>query len=128
MSAQFHHVAIDLMGPIIPILEKRHCYILTLVDYAMRYPEAIALKRIDTETVAEALIEIFSRIGFPVEILLDQGSQFTPDLLKEISRLLSIKQLFTTPNDPKCNRLYERMNGVLKGMNNLKTWTDIYLQ
>ena len=116
MSSPFHRVAIDLIGPIIPMSEKGHRYILTLVDYATRYPEAIALKGIDTETVAEALIEIFSRIGFPVEIPSDQGSQFTSDLMKEITKLLSIKHLFTTLYDPKCNGLCERMNGVLKCM------------
>ena len=115
MSAPFQRVAIDLIGPIIPISEKGHRYILRLVDYATRYPEAIASKRIDTETVDEALIEIFSGIGFPVEILSDQESQFTSDLLKEISILLSIKHLFTTQYNPKCNGLCERINRVLKG-------------
>ena len=133
MSAPFQRVTIDLIGPIIPISEKGHHYILTLVDCATRYPEAIALKRIDTETVAEALLEIFSRIGFLIEILSDQGSQFTSDSMKEISRLLSIKQFFTTLYNPKCNELCERMNGVLKGMikkmcqEQLKIGTDIYL-
>ena len=31
-------------------------YILTLVDYATRYPEAVALPSIEMETVAEALV------------------------------------------------------------------------
>ena len=97
-------------------IRKGHHYVLTIVDCATRYPEAIALKRIDTETVAEAILEIFSRIGFLIEILSDQGSQFTSDSMKKISSLLSIKQFFTTLYNLKCNELCERMNGVLKGM------------
>ena len=80
-----------------------------MVDYATRYPEAKALKRIDTETVAEALVEIYSRVGIPREVLTDQGKQFTSDVMKEVGRLLSIKQLTTTPYHPSCNGLVERL-------------------
>ncbi len=50
----------------------------------MRYPEAVALSKIDTETVAETLIEMYSRIGFPEEIhvLSDLGTQFVSDVMK----------------------------------------------
>ena len=43
----------------------------TLVDFATPYPEAVLLKNIDTETVAEALVEIFSHLGVPEETLSD---------------------------------------------------------
>ena len=39
------------------------------VDYATRYAEAVPLKRINTETIAEALVDIYSRLGVPEEIL-----------------------------------------------------------
>jgi len=45
----FKRVAIDLIGPISPPSEAGHRYILTLVDYATGYPEAVPLKNIDTE-------------------------------------------------------------------------------
>ena len=51
--------------------ERGHRYILTVVDYATRYPEAMALKNITTKTVAEALVEIYSRVGIPKEVLSD---------------------------------------------------------
>ena len=112
----FHRVAVDLIGPITPVSDKGNRYILTVVDYATRYPEAFALPKIETERVAEALLDIFSRVGFPAEILSDRGTQFTSELMAEISRLVSVKQLFTAPYNPKCNGLCERMNGVLKSM------------
>ena len=34
-----------------------------MIDYATRYPEAVALPSIETERVAEALVEMFSRVG-----------------------------------------------------------------
>ena len=70
----FKRVAIDLVGPIGPPSEDGHRYILTLVNFATRYPEAVPLKNIDTETVAETLEDIFSRLGVPEEILSDLGS------------------------------------------------------
>ena len=51
-----------------------------MIDYAMRYPEAVELPGIETERVAEALVEMFSRVGIPDEMLTDCGSQFTAKL------------------------------------------------
>ena len=42
----FSRVAIDLVGPIFPTSEQGNRYILTLVDFATRYPEAVALLKI----------------------------------------------------------------------------------
>ena len=112
----FKRVAIDLVGPIVPPSEDGHRYILTLVDFATRYPEAVPLKNIDTETVAEALVDIFSRLGVPEEILSDLGTQFVSECMKEVTRLLSIKQLTTTPYHPMCNGLTEKFNGTTKSM------------
>ena len=86
------------------------------MDYATRYPEAVPLKNIDTETVAEALLDMYSRIGVPEEVLSDLGTQFASDCIKEVSRLLSIKRLTTSPYHPACNRLVEKFNGTLKRM------------
>ncbi|XP_047484209.1 uncharacterized protein LOC125035941 [Penaeus chinensis] len=91
-------------------------YVLTLIDYATRYPEAVPLKNIDTVTVAESLVEIFSRVGVPREILSDRGSQFKSDLMSEIHRMLSVKALYTSPYHASCNGAVERLNGVLNSM------------
>ena len=87
-----------------------------MVDYATRYPDAVPLKNIDTETVAEALLDMYSRLGFPEEVLSDNGSQFVSECMAEVSRLLSIRQLTSTPYHPMCNGLVEKFNGTLKAM------------
>ena len=66
----------DLVGPISPASEKEHRYILTLLDYATRYPEVVPLKNIETETVAKALLDMYSRLGLPEKVLSDLGTQF----------------------------------------------------
>ena len=56
------------------------------------------------------------RVGFPREILTDRGAQFTSRVMAEMSRLISVKQLMTTPYHPMCNGLVERFNDTLKLM------------
>ena len=55
IDMQFRRVAVDLVGSISPPSEKGH-------------PEAVPLKNIETETVAEALLDMYSRIGIPEEV------------------------------------------------------------
>ncbi|XP_069139803.1 uncharacterized protein [Argopecten irradians] len=116
IDTPFKRIAVDLVGPLQPATDRGNRYILTVVDYATRYPEAVALKGIETERVAEALVDIFSRVGVPSEMLTDQGAQFTSEMMREVSRLLSIRRLTTTPYHPMCNGLVERFNGTLKQM------------
>ena len=118
IDTSFKRVAIDLVGPIRPPGEEGHRYILTLVDFATRYPEAVPLKTIDTETVAEALVNSFSRLGIPEEILSDLGTQFVSDCMKEVTRFLSTKQITTTPYHRMCNGLTEKFNVRMKLMLN----------
>ena len=115
MAEPFSRVAIDIVGPL-HRTRKGNRYILTLCDYSTKYPEAVALKVIDTETVANALIEIFSRTGIPKEILSDQGSNFTSSLMRELCKLLNIKKITSTPYHPEANGLVEKFNGTLKKM------------
>ncbi|XP_037526427.1 uncharacterized protein LOC119403570 [Rhipicephalus sanguineus] len=116
IDTPFKRVAIDIVGPIHPPSKHGNRYILTLMDYATRYPDAVALPSIETERVAEALVEMFSRFGVPREVLSDRGTNFTSDLMKEVARLLSVRQLHTTPYHPMANGLVEKFNGTLKLM------------
>ena len=67
----FKRVAVDIIGQIAPTSEAGHGYILSLVEYVTRYPEAAPLKKITTEAVAEALLNIYSRLGISEEVLTD---------------------------------------------------------
>ena len=78
MEEPFKRVAVDLVGPISPVSEKGNRYMLTVVDFATRHPEAVALPKIETEHVAEPLLEVYSRVGFPNQMLSDRE----PNLLQ----------------------------------------------
>ena len=113
ITEPFFRVNIDLVEPFIPS-DNGHRYILTLIDLATGYPEAVPLKEIDTSNIAEALMGIFSRVGVPREILSDRGIQFTSQLLGDVHRLLGVKPLFSTPYHPMCSGRVERMHSVFK--------------
>ena len=74
------------------------------------------MKSIDAEHVAEELIKLFARVGVPQEILTDQGSNFTSQLLAEIYRLLHVHAIRTSPYHPQTNGLVEQLNQTLKDM------------
>ena len=74
ISEPFPRMAIDIVGPITPALDRKHKYILTIIDLSTRYPEAVPLKNIDTVTIAESLVEVFCRVGVHKEILSDRGA------------------------------------------------------
>ena len=85
ISVPFDTVCVDLVGPIAPSTERGHRYILTLIDMASRYPDAVPLRDIHTETVADALLDMYSRIGIPRRIHSDRGSQFTSEMMDEVN-------------------------------------------
>ena len=116
IETPFERVTVDIVGPIEPCSGKRNRYILTMIDYATRYPEAVALTSIETEHVVEALVEMFSRVGIPDEMPTDCGSQFTAEVMKEVSKVLSLQQLTTRPYHPMCNGLVERFLATMKQM------------
>ncbi|KAL7841522.1 hypothetical protein SRHO_G00252130 [Serrasalmus rhombeus] len=111
----FSRIAMDIVGPL-PRSRSGNRYILTLCDYATRYPEAFALRNVKTRQVVNALIQLISRVGIPREILTDQGTNFTSKQLKDVFSLLGIKGLKTTPYHPQTDGLVERFNKTLKVM------------
>lgn len=99
----------DFIGPL-PRTVQGHRFLLVVVDYATRYPKAIPMRGMQATGVARALLQLFSRVGVPKEILNEKGSSFTAQLMKQLCRLLHVKQLFTIMYHPQTDGLVERMN------------------
>ena len=81
IETQFDRIALDIVGPL-PKTSRGHRYILVLVDYATRYPEALPLRAATAKAVAKELLLLFSRVGIAREILTDQGSCFMSRVIK----------------------------------------------
>lgn len=115
IATPFDRIGMDIVGP----LEKSssgHRYILVICDYATRYPEAFPLRSITARHVANCLIQLFSRVGIPREILTDCGTNFLSKLLQQVYGLLGIKGIRSTPYHPQTDGLVERFNQTLKNM------------
>lgn len=110
----FSMVCVDIIGPVQPRTNAGNKYILTLIDMATRYPEAIPMKGITTEEVVDKLFDIYCKTGIPKRIHTDRGGQFTSELLREVNHLLAIRHTMSTPYHAQGNSVVERLNGTIK--------------
>jgi len=67
VETPFSVICVDIVGPISRPSEGFQ-YILTTIDMCTRFSEAVPLKDISTSTVAEALLNMFSKVGLPHRI------------------------------------------------------------
>ena len=115
ISRPWEQVALDVVGPL-KRTKQGNVYILTLMDFASRWPEAIPLKKADAEATADAMLEVFSRHGIPSTILTDNGQNFVGKLITNLTKKLNIEHLKTTPYRPQTNGMLERFHATLKRM------------
>ena len=90
----------DLIGPF-DRSTQGYRFVLVLMDYATRYPEAVPLCNISAKSVAQALFQIISRVGIPKEILTNQGTLFMSRTLRKLYELLGIQSIRTTVYHPQ---------------------------
>ena len=115
-GAPMEKVHLDILGPL-PCTKNNNVYILLIVDQFTKWVEAVALPNQKAETVARATVENFIlRLGCPLEIITDQGTNFQSDLFQELCRLLEIAKKRTTPYHPSANGQVERLNRVILQM------------
>lgn len=115
IGVPFDRLGMDIVGPLVKT-KAGNRYMLVITDYATKYPEVFPLKSIKARAIAGSLIQLFSRVGFPKDIVTDQGSNFMSDLLRQVYKLLGIKGIRTTPYHPQTDGLTERFNQTLKQM------------
>ena len=115
MQVPFERIGMDIIGPF-HRSARGYRFVLVLVDYATRYPEAVPLRNISAKSVAQALFQVISRVGVPKEILTDQGTSFMSRTLRELYGLLSITSIRTSVYHPQTDGLVERLNKTLKSM------------
>ena len=114
ITEPFSKIAVDITGPFTPPSDEGHRYVLSIIDIGTRFPEAVPLKNIDTRTVAEEILKVCARMGFPKEIQSDNGSQFSSEMMKEVYRLMSISPVFSSPYHAQSNGVVERFHGTMK--------------
>jgi hypothetical protein len=85
MIKPFEKRALDFVGPIFPMSRKKN-YILVCTYYVTKWVEAIALFRAIEKSIVEFIYEdILTHLGVPSEIVIDQVTQFTSKMMRELT-------------------------------------------
>ena len=125
----FSHIIIDCVGPL-PKTKSQNEYLLTIMCSSTRFPEAIPLRSIKTNTILKALIKIFTLFGLPKSIQSDQGTNFMAHAFQQVMNQLGIKQYKSSAYHPESQGALERFHQTLKTMikmyciENSKDWDE----
>ena len=110
---RFSHLNVDIVGPL-PI-SNGFKYLLTAVDRFTRWPIAIPMRDISSESVVDSFAHGWiAHFGIPASITTDRGSQFTSAIWSQLMQSWSIKCHQTTPYHPAANGMVERFHRRLK--------------
>ena len=105
----------DLVGPL-PETSEGHRWILLIVCAFTKFVELIPLRDTTAETVGQALVATFFRLGIPFVLISDNGPQYRAKLLAEINKQLDVRHIFISAYHSQANSNVERMCGVVKTM------------
>lgn len=107
-------VHVDLTGPL-PLTKAKHRFILVIKDYLTKYVWLIPLKTKTAQEVAEAFVgEFICQCGVPGRVVSDRGNEFVNQLLKNVSKVMGINRISTTPYNPRADGFVENHNKTLK--------------
>lgn len=126
----FDHTFIDFMGPI-PQTERGNKYIFTAICDLTKFLIAVPTPNCNALTAANCILEnILCKYNFPSRLISDNATNFTSQIIKELTHLCAIKKKFSTAYHPQAN-LVERTHRILNAYlgafttNNRDQWDEI---
>ena len=70
-----------------------------------QFPFAMSIPNKEAETVARALVVIFSLVGHPKLMVSDRAKEFIGEVMQAVCRIPKIKRLKTSGYQPQGNRV-----------------------
>lgn len=102
-------VSIDLVGPF-----HNNKHILTVIDHHSKHLELYPVNAINSDAIANAMLQYISVHGRPTLILSDLGTQLTSDAFESLNRAIGIKLIHSSSGHPQANAVSERINSSIK--------------
>ena len=97
----------DLTGPLV---ESDGCrYILTFIDHFIKWIETRPLRTKEAKEVAKGIFSIYCQQGAPVQIITDNGPEFTSMIFRSLQDIHNCKLIFTTPYHPQTKALLNQL-------------------
>ena len=88
--------------------------LLVAIDNLTKWVKALSVARIDAPTTAQFLVKhVIHRHGCPVNIVTNNRSNFTSDIVRGTMELLEINMKFVAPYRPQANEICKCVNGTL---------------
>ena len=94
---------VDFAGPI------QGKMILVCTDAHSKWPEVVVMKNTSVEETVATLRSIFARMGFPEQMVTDNGPQFTSHVFKKFTSMNGVRHVTGAPYHPSTNGMAERL-------------------
>ena len=111
----FSRIIIDCVGPL-PKTKSGNEYLLTVMCASTRFPEAIPLRKINSQNIVKALTRFFTVFGLPSSVQSDRGSSFLSGLFQQVIKELGITQVVSSAYHPQSQGELERYHQTMKTM------------
>ena len=96
----FQRFGLDYVGPITESTSGNK-YLLVITEYYTQWPIAFAVQSADAKTTATILYNhIFCMFGPPSEILIDWGTYFANNIIRNLCETVEVNHKFSTPYHP----------------------------
>ena len=108
-DAPYVKISVDLM-------HCNHQDYLIIIDYFSKFPEVAHLRSTSSQATINVMKEMFGRYGIPLEVVSDNGPQFSSEEYKIFSREYGFKCIKSSPHYPRSNGQAERYVQTVKTM------------
>ena len=109
-------VNLDLSGPF-PLSLSGNKYIASFIDNLTGYPEAFAIPDKSAETMVSLLLnDVIPRIGCPLVLVTDNGTENVNKVMQETLKELKIHHVKTSVYHPQSNARVERYHRTLNAV------------
>ena len=105
----------DLVGPIHPPSSRGNKYVLTVIDMLTGFTMAVPIKNKNADTICDAYRNhIYCTFGGSSRILMNNGSEFKNQEMKQVCESLGVKHIFSPVYMPQFNGCLEGWHRFFK--------------